>query len=449
MSHITAVECMANTLSDLDAPVSDLQVMTKITCTLPPSYRHFISAWDNVAEADKTIALLTSRLLKEECMTKMYNNGDPDPSDTDFFSSNFPQQNRFSSNGSSRRGARGASRGRGGIRGGFNQRMQSNQPRDGPAPKRPRVECHYCTKPGHTIAVCRKRLRDEEDASNNAHVNNEQANMADGEQVDDDNSFQSSTCFKPRSNYDWVADSGATSHMTDQRSMLTNFTPIQPGTRSVKGIGGTSLSVLGTGNVEIFALIDGTVHPTVINDVLYVPTLGANLYSIAAATASGIKAYFVEDEVILSYDNKTTLKGRRIGKGLYHMDLTVKPSQEESLLATPRLTSLSTWHQRLVHVNYKTILEMASKQLVSGLNLEADREVPSAPCPGCVYGKMHRSPFPEGHTRAKEIGELIHSVCNKKNLYKYSHANTISALSGRMWPHANSHTRQCPILCPL
>jgi hypothetical protein len=79
--------------------------------------------------------------------------------------------------------------------------------------------------------------------------------MADVEQVDDDYSFQSSTCFKPRSNYDWVADSRATSHMTDQRSMLTNFTPIQPGTRSAKDIGGTSLSVLGTGNVEIFALI--------------------------------------------------------------------------------------------------------------------------------------------------------------------------------------------------
>ncbi len=255
--------------------------------------------------------------------------------------------------------------------------------------------------------------------------------------------------LQTKSNYDWVADSGATSHMTDQRSMLTNFTLIQPGTRSVKGIGGPSLSVLGTGKVEIFALIDGTVHRTVIKKVLYVPTLGANLYSIAAATTSGIEAYFVEDEVILSYDNKTTLKGRRIGKELYHMDLTVKPSQEESLLATPRLTSLSTWHQRLVHENYKTILQMASKQLVNRLNLEADREVLSAPCPGCVYRKMHRSPFPEGRTRAKEIGELIHSVCKKKKLYKYSHSNTVSALSGRMWPHANSHTRRCPILYPL
>jgi hypothetical protein len=56
-----------------------------------------------------------------------------------------------------------------------------------------------------------------------------------------------------------------------------NFTPIQPGTRSVKGIGGTSFSVLGTRNVEIFALIDGTVHLTVIKTVLYVPTFIAKI----------------------------------------------------------------------------------------------------------------------------------------------------------------------------
>lgn len=136
MTHITAVECMANTLSDLDEPVSDLQVMTKITCTLPSSYNHFISASDKVPQADKNITLFTSRLLKEECMTKMYNNREPDPSDTAFFSSNFPQQNRFSSTGFSRRRVRGGSRGRGG----FNQRFQFNQTRGGSPPKRREVE---------------------------------------------------------------------------------------------------------------------------------------------------------------------------------------------------------------------------------------------------------------------------------------------------------------------
>ena len=38
MTHITEVETMASQLSDVEAPVSDIQIMTKILCTLPPSY---------------------------------------------------------------------------------------------------------------------------------------------------------------------------------------------------------------------------------------------------------------------------------------------------------------------------------------------------------------------------------------------------------------------------
>ena len=70
MTHITEVETMASQLSDVEAPVSDIQIMTKILCTLPPSYRAFTTAWDSVPATEKTIALLTSRLLKEETMAK-------------------------------------------------------------------------------------------------------------------------------------------------------------------------------------------------------------------------------------------------------------------------------------------------------------------------------------------------------------------------------------------
>jgi hypothetical protein len=61
---------MASQLSDVEAPVSDIQFMTKVLCILPPSYRAFITAWDSVPAAEKTIALLMSRLLKEETMAK-------------------------------------------------------------------------------------------------------------------------------------------------------------------------------------------------------------------------------------------------------------------------------------------------------------------------------------------------------------------------------------------
>ena len=70
MTHITEVETMASQLSDVEATVRDTQIMTKILCTLPPSYRAFTTAWDSVPATEKTIALLTSRLLKEETMAK-------------------------------------------------------------------------------------------------------------------------------------------------------------------------------------------------------------------------------------------------------------------------------------------------------------------------------------------------------------------------------------------
>ena len=74
---------MAHNLEDLEAGVSDLQIMTKIICTLPPSFRHFVSAWDNLQDDDKNLASLTARLLKEETLNKMY--GGQEEADAAFF----------------------------------------------------------------------------------------------------------------------------------------------------------------------------------------------------------------------------------------------------------------------------------------------------------------------------------------------------------------------------
>ncbi|XP_045022796.1 uncharacterized protein LOC123466640 [Daphnia magna] len=66
MSHITEIETLASQLSDVGAPMTEIQIMTKIICTLPPSYRNFSTVWDSVPVNERTIALFTSRFLKEE-----------------------------------------------------------------------------------------------------------------------------------------------------------------------------------------------------------------------------------------------------------------------------------------------------------------------------------------------------------------------------------------------
>lgn len=66
MQHITAIEGMAQQLDDLNQSMSQSQIMTKIVSTLPSSYRHFMTVWDNLAETDKTMPHLITKLMNEQ-----------------------------------------------------------------------------------------------------------------------------------------------------------------------------------------------------------------------------------------------------------------------------------------------------------------------------------------------------------------------------------------------
>jgi hypothetical protein len=86
-SHVTAIELMASQLQEVGSPVSDVQVITKVVSTLPPSYRHVIAAWENLDDSKKTINLLRARLMKQEAMNQQY--GEVDTADAAFFAKRF------------------------------------------------------------------------------------------------------------------------------------------------------------------------------------------------------------------------------------------------------------------------------------------------------------------------------------------------------------------------
>jgi hypothetical protein len=94
--------------------------------------------------------------------------------------------------------------------------------------------------------------------------------------------------FDTRNNCDWFTDSGATQHMTDQREWLINFVDVPDGSWAVKGIGFSSYAVKGSGDASIWiTTTNGGRKSATIKGVLYVPGLGTNLFSIAAATKLG------------------------------------------------------------------------------------------------------------------------------------------------------------------
>jgi hypothetical protein len=156
MKHITAIEAIAKQLKDLGEPVPEIDIVNKIICMLPPSFRNFLSVWDSLQE--KTVSLLTTRLLKEERTNKRFNNGKSDPADEAFFSPN-SQPNAYRQRPQNYRGSQRGNRGHRGSRGGW---------RGPPDAKRRRMECHYCHEEGHFIATCRTRIKDEKES--HAHV---------------------------------------------------------------------------------------------------------------------------------------------------------------------------------------------------------------------------------------------------------------------------------------
>ncbi len=135
LQHISAIESLASKLRDFGKLV-DEQIIAKILTTLPPSYRHFISAWDSVPPAERTLTSLTNRLLKEETLNNLH--GDVTETNVAFFARQSTSSQRNSVT------------------------HDCITPKKG---KWSNYVCEYCKKIGHSDKVCRKNKRDEEIAT--------------------------------------------------------------------------------------------------------------------------------------------------------------------------------------------------------------------------------------------------------------------------------------------
>jgi len=237
MTHISTIEQLASQLNDLKEPISESQLITKILVTLPSSFRYFLSVWDNVPSDQKTIQLLTQRLLKEENFSKLYLDIKSNSTDDQAFSSR-PQR--------SFRGQRERGRGGFGVRRGGHP-YQTNR------------KCHHCGGTNHFIATCRERIKDEKEAAKNKEISNiatdiQQLRPETNNNLDlADFSYQSffpSTSQIHEEDKLWFADSGATRHMTYLKSVLKNVFPVEPESWFVTGIGNTRLPVRGKGDIE-------------------------------------------------------------------------------------------------------------------------------------------------------------------------------------------------------
>lgn len=205
-------------------------------------------------------------------------------------------------------------------------------------------------------------------------------------------------------------DSGASKHMVHDPDILWNFKTYR--TPTMVSVGdGREVEAIGVGMVKL----ERSDTILVLNEVLCVPDLAMNLFSVGAAEERGNEVRFKKGACRLISHGQVKATVKRKNKVYLLEGDILMPEGEHAMV------SIDTWHQRLVHANEATIKSMARNRSVKNLDVQVKEKLSF--CEGCVYGKMHNKPHPSrGGVRSTRVLELVHSdVCGPMPVRSHNH----------------------------
>lgn len=365
-SHISKIESMAQALADVEEPIGDIDKIAKVLGSLPVKFNSFVTAWDSYAEEKQTFDNLTIRLLKEEQSLNQ----------TDEMTSAFAAVNVSCSKYKGLSDSNNQS----------NSQFKKNNKKN--------FECYFCHKKGHFKSECRKRLAKLKENSNSklqalsAEVKNLSAIGC--EDI-------------------WLADSAASRHMTSHKEWFTTFKQLPNKDINIQIGDNSFVYAEGIGSISVKALVNGELEQCVLENTLYVPNLKKNLFSVGAATSKNLKVTFDNRQIEIFNRSKLVATGAKMSNQCYQMFFKLTKMEQANFASS---SSAVLWHERLGHVNFDTLRNMADKGLIPNLKLtDSDKFF----CELCQLGKMHRKSFTSNsQLRTTKPGEVIHTdLCGK------------------------------------
>lgn len=413
------IDGLAQELKTNGEDVKDSWLMSRILNCLPAKFDHFHAAWQSVAEIDKTLINLRNRLQQEEIRLLGRESE---------IASNalIGKLNKFGKNQEKKN---------------YTREKDQEDSSQNNSLSQLKIKCHKCGESGHFKRNCRnkpcqeyldycKRNYDCHNCHEKGHFSNECPKKSSNE-GDRAKSFVSvalsSSILKGLANHHdlWIKDSGATHHLTGNLKWLSHIRSL--GTPIPVEIGdSTKLEGTALGDVYLNAYNGEKWCKIVLKDVLFVPELSFNLFSVTTALDKGYTQSATAEESVIMEQGKPVLIAKRTG-GLFYM--MFREMEEYSL----PVVSLKLWHERLAHQNVRHVKDILKKNKIKYIDDWEDHI-----CKGCVYGKQHKVSHPTNNIVAKNPLDRVHVDLGEMNvrslggakyflLFKddYSHFRTI------------------------
>lgn len=265
--------------------------------------------------------------------------------------------------------------------------------------------CFHCKKSGHFKKDCyflkNKKKNIEKNKVNIVKDKNH------SEELNDNNG---EFCFMTGSNNNgWYIDSGASSHMCNNKEFFTNF---QNRKTKIELADGRKILCYGMGDGKLICYLDNgkTVNVTIKN-VLYVPSLETNLLSVKKLTDLGFTISFLKEKCYIKFEEQLAAIGK-LERNLYKLALVNEENKAMKVIKENKSEGcIHLWHKRFGHRDPVIINHIIANNLIKGAKLlKCDNKYT---CEPCVMGKMARSKFENvNEQKCKNVMDLIHTdIC--------------------------------------
>lgn len=356
-THISRVEAMADQLGELGEPQSERSVVSKLLNSLPSDYDSLRNAWDATHPEFRTKDELITRLMKQEVKAK------PAPRDA-------AREVAFYAKGKGDKVKKyGRSR---------------------------EIKCYNCNELGHIARNCRKpkRQNDNRDTRHD-NISQDRNYPAHGASKNLALTLHQREGLKSEI---WIVDSGASRHVSPNREYFSTYEPWQ---ESLQVADNKWISSIGRGNVEVRCQVGRKSVKLTLKDVLHMPGVIHNLFSVNQAIKNGAQVNFVDwgCKILVNRDVVA------IGESRSGVPILKATTVLNTALIVQTKRSLQEWHKSLGHADQQVINEMATSGCVEGLEIVKPQE---SNCEICPAGKGTRAPHTTESTfKPVEVGQRI------------------------------------------